>query len=74
MQEAAAAGLEQARPRGYFAQHLREYEARREILLGAFQDLGLEYVWPEGSYFALLVSLTASLQAPLRTRGWCRWR
>ena len=56
MQEAAAAGLEQARGRGFFAQQLAEYEERRRVLVGAFEELGLEYTWPEGSYFVLLVS------------------
>ena len=26
------------------------------MLVGAFEELGLEYTWPEGSYFVLLVS------------------
>ena len=56
MQEAAAAGLEQARERGYFQQQLAEYEERRQVLVDAFEKLGLEYAWPEGSYFILLVS------------------
>ncbi|KAI0691637.1 PLP-dependent transferase [Earliella scabrosa] len=54
MQEAAAAGLEQARGRGFFAQQLAEYEERRRVLVSAFEELGLEYTWPEGSYFVLL--------------------
>ncbi|KAI0742279.1 PLP-dependent transferase [Daedaleopsis nitida] len=54
MQEAAAAGLEQARERGFFEQQLKEYEERRRVLLGVFEDLGLEYTWTEGSYFVLL--------------------
>lgn len=57
MQEAAAAGLEQARERGFFAQQLAEYEERRKVLIDAFEKLGLEYTWPEGSYFILLVSM-----------------
>ena len=55
MQEAAAAGLEQARERGFFEQQLAEYEERRRVLIDAFEKLGLEYAWPEGSYFILLV-------------------
>ncbi|KAI0351181.1 PLP-dependent transferase [Trametes cingulata] len=54
MQEAAAAGLEQARERGFFETQRREYEARRGVLVDAFEKLGLEYAWPEGSYFILL--------------------
>ena len=56
LQEAAAAGLEQARARGFFAAQLAEYEARRRVLVDAFERLGLGYTWPEGSYFVLLVS------------------
>ncbi|PIL26398.1 hypothetical protein GSI_12155 [Ganoderma sinense ZZ0214-1] len=54
MQEAAAAGLEQARERGFFEQQLAEYEERRGVLIDAFEKLELEYAWPEGSYFILL--------------------
>ncbi|KAI0669109.1 PLP-dependent transferase [Trametes maxima] len=54
MQEAAAAGLERAHAHGFFEQQLREYEERRAVLLDAFERLGLEYTWTEGSYFALL--------------------
>ncbi|KAI9062731.1 PLP-dependent transferase [Trametes sanguinea] len=53
-QEAAATGLEQARERGFFEQQLAEYEERRAVLIDAFERLGLEYAWPEGSYFILL--------------------
>ena len=55
LQEAAAAGLEQAGPRGYFEQQRKEYEERRDVLLKAFDKTGLSYTLPEGSYFALLV-------------------
>ncbi len=57
MQEAVAAGFEQARERGFFETQLREYVERRAVLVDAFERLGLEYAWPEGSYFILLVSL-----------------
>ncbi|KAJ7499040.1 pyridoxal phosphate-dependent transferase [Mycena latifolia] len=54
LQEAAAAGLEQAEQRGYFATQRAEYTARRAILTEAFDKLGLTYTLPEGSYFILL--------------------
>ncbi|KAJ7129809.1 pyridoxal phosphate-dependent transferase [Mycena epipterygia] len=54
LQEAAAAGLEQAEQRGYFATQRAEYAARRAILTEAFDKLGLTYTLPEGSYFILL--------------------
>lgn len=56
MQEAAAAGFEQAHERVFFETQLREYTERRAVLVDAFERLGLEYAWPEGSYFILLVS------------------
>lgn len=50
MQEATAAGLEEAVARRFFETQLQEYEERRNILADAFEQLGLEYVLPEGSY------------------------
>ncbi|TDL29711.1 PLP-dependent transferase [Rickenella mellea] len=54
LQEAAAAGLEQARDRNFFETQAKEYEERRNVLLNAFDKLGLTYTLPEGSYFVLL--------------------
>ncbi|KAJ6539225.1 1-aminocyclopropane-1-carboxylate synthase 1 [Mycena capillaripes] len=54
LQEAAAAGLEQAEQRGYFATQRAEYTERRQIITDAFDKLGLTYTLPEGSYFVLL--------------------
>ncbi|KAL6307325.1 PLP-dependent transferase [Sparassis latifolia] len=54
MQEAAAAGLEQARERRFFETQLQEYTERRDILTRAFDELGMAYTHPEGSYFIML--------------------
>ncbi|KAG9096242.1 hypothetical protein FS749_008840 [Ceratobasidium sp. UAMH 11750] len=54
LQEAAAAGLEQAAQRDFFAVQRKEYAARRDVLLSAFDRLGLRYSVPEGSYFVLV--------------------
>jgi kynurenine aminotransferase len=54
LQEAAAAGLEQAKKRRFFETQLEEYAERRTIICNAFDDLGLKYSLPEGSYFVLL--------------------
>lgn len=54
LQEAAAAGLEEARARGFFEQQLEEYRERRDVLLAAFDKVGLKYCLPEGSYFVLV--------------------
>lgn len=56
LQEAAAAGLEQAAERQFFEIQRKEYLERRAILCDAFDRLGLKYALPEGSYFVLLVS------------------
>lgn len=55
LQEAAAAGLEQAKSRGYFEKQLLEYEERRAVLISYLDELGLKYTMPEGSYFILVV-------------------
>ncbi|KZT43032.1 PLP-dependent transferase [Sistotremastrum suecicum HHB10207 ss-3] len=54
LQEAAAAGLEQAPSRNFFPLQLQAYQERRDILLEGFDRLGMNYTHPEGSYFALL--------------------
>jgi len=54
LQEAVAAGLERASERQFFQIQLREYDERRAILCNAFDQLGLKYSLPEGSYFVLL--------------------
>ncbi|KAJ7667902.1 1-aminocyclopropane-1-carboxylate synthase 1 [Mycena polygramma] len=54
LQEAAAAGLEQADKRGYFETQRAEYAERRAIITDAFDKLGLTYTLPEGTYFVLL--------------------
>ncbi|RXW24645.1 hypothetical protein EST38_g1232 [Candolleomyces aberdarensis] len=54
LQEAAATGLEQAKERKFFETQLAEYAERRQILCDAFDQLGLKYTMPEGSYFILL--------------------
>ncbi|KII95221.1 hypothetical protein PLICRDRAFT_34065 [Plicaturopsis crispa FD-325 SS-3] len=54
LQEAAAAGLEQAKDRKYFEIQAQEYVDRRDVLVRAFDKLGLKYTLPQGSYFILL--------------------
>jgi len=55
LQEAVATGLQQAKNRNFFAIQTKEYQERRDILVDAFERLGLKYTLPEGSYFILLV-------------------
>ncbi|KAH7105460.1 PLP-dependent transferase [Auriculariales sp. MPI-PUGE-AT-0066] len=54
LQEAAAAGLEQANARNYFVQDVAAYAERRQVLVDAFDKLGVKYTLPEGTYFILL--------------------
>ncbi|KAF9534179.1 pyridoxal phosphate-dependent transferase [Crepidotus variabilis] len=54
LQEATAAGLEQADKHQFFETQRAEYLERRSILCEAFDKLGLKYTLPEGSYFVLL--------------------
>ncbi|ELU45881.1 aminotransferase [Rhizoctonia solani AG-1 IA] len=49
LQEAAAAGLEQANKRNFFETQRKEYKSRRDVLLSAFNRLGLRYTVPEAS-------------------------
>ena len=55
MQEAAAAGLEQANERLFFETQLREYEERRDVFVSYLDKLGIQYTLPHGSYFVLVV-------------------
>ncbi|KAL0949690.1 hypothetical protein HGRIS_009727 [Hohenbuehelia grisea] len=54
LQEAAAAGLEQAQERQFFEIQRAEYTERRKVLTDAFDKLGMKYSNPEGTYFVLL--------------------
>ncbi|CAG8650541.1 4772_t:CDS:2 [Acaulospora colombiana] len=54
LQEAAACGLEQAEQRGYFKKQIEEYTERRDVLVKYFDELGLNYSLPYGSYFILV--------------------
>jgi hypothetical protein len=64
LQEAAAAGLEGAAERRFFETQLQEYTERRDILVEAFNELGLKYTMPEGSYFILLVGVVLHRTIP----------
>lgn len=68
LQEAAAAGLEQATERGFFAKQCREYQERRDVLTATFDKLGLPYALPQGTYFVLLVrSICSGVKQHLTT-------
>ncbi|KAI0049651.1 PLP-dependent transferase [Auriscalpium vulgare] len=54
LQEAVASGLEQVNQHHFFETQVKEYEERRDVLLSAFDKLGVKYTLPEGTYFVLL--------------------
>jgi kynurenine aminotransferase len=60
--EAAGIGLSLASKSDFFAQQLQEYDERRERLCKIFQDLGMTYHWPSGSYFVMVDM--SSIQIP----------
>lgn len=53
-EEAAAYGLEVANDKQFFERQRAEYDERRHVLMAIFDDLGLEYTRPDGSYFLLV--------------------
>lgn len=76
MQEAVAVALEEAGERGYFAWLSRMYQAKRDRLLDALNEVGLTPMTPDGSYFIIVD--TTSLDAPVapgerRDLAICRW-
>lgn len=64
LQEAAAAGLEQAAERRFFENQLKEYQERRDVFVNAFDQLGVTYTLPEGTYFVLMVPIFLSFVTP----------
>jgi hypothetical protein len=80
LQEATAVGLEKANSLQFFETQRKEYTERRQVLIDAFDKLGLKYTFPEGSYFILLVCtspnaiLESSLSYLFRTFLMCAFR
>lgn len=54
LQEAVAAGLERAEEHNFFPDQIQAYTERRDTLTKYFDELGLSYTVPEGSYFVLV--------------------
>ncbi|KZV69864.1 PLP-dependent transferase [Peniophora sp. CONT] len=54
LQEAVAIGLEQTKEHNFFPTQCQEYEERRDVLIRAFERLGVKYSLPLGSYFILM--------------------
>lgn len=54
LQEAVAEGLERAEEHDFFPDQIKAYQERRDILCSYFEELGLSYTVPQGSYFVLV--------------------
>ena len=51
LQVAAVTGLEM--PQSYYDDLIRKYTAKRELLCSGLETLGLNPIWPQGSYFVM---------------------
>ena len=73
MQEAIAIGLEQSGPKRFFEDQLEAYTERRDILTSYFDQLGLSYTKPDGSYFLLVdmspVKIPDGFEVPSSCQG-----
>ncbi|KAL1405458.1 arylformamidase [Vanrija albida] len=73
MQEAVAIGLEGAESHKFFETQLAEYVERRDVLLSYFDQLGLPYTRPDGSYFVLVdmskVQVPEDFEVPATCQG-----
>lgn len=73
MQEAIAIGLEQAEQQQFFPKQLEAYTERRDILTSYFDQLGLSYTKPDGSYFLLVdmspVKIPEGFEVPESCKG-----
>lgn len=73
MQEAIAIGLEQSGPKRFFEDQLEAYTERRNILTSYFDQLGLSYTKPDGSYFLLVdmspIKIPAGFEIPDSCKG-----
>jgi kynurenine aminotransferase len=73
MQEAIAIGLEQSGPKRFFEDQLEAYTERRNVLTSYFDQLGLSYTKPDGSYFLLVdmspVKIPDGFEVPESCKG-----
>lgn len=54
LQEAVAEGLELANEKRFFPDQIEAYQERRDVLCSYFEQLGLSFTLPQGSYFVLV--------------------
>jgi aspartate/methionine/tyrosine aminotransferase len=68
LQEAVATAFETAPKEDYFKWLARTYEAKRDKLMGALNDVGLTPVRPDGSYFIIVATGHLPVAVPEGTR------
>ena len=68
LQEAVATAFEQAPKEDYYNWLATTYEAKRDKLMGALQDVGLTPVRPDGSYFIIVATGHLPVPVPAGTR------
>jgi aspartate/methionine/tyrosine aminotransferase len=68
LQEAVATAFELAPQEGYYEWLATTYQAKRDKLLGALEEVGLTPVRPDGSYFILVATGHLSVPVPEGTR------
>ncbi len=76
LQEAVAAAVVQAPKENYYEWLAMTYQAKRDKLLSALEDVGLTPVRPDGSYFILVATGHLDVPVPagtLRDVAVCRW-
>lgn len=76
LQEAVAAAVVQAPKENYYEWLATTYQAKRDKLLSALEDVGLTPVRPDGSYFILVATGHLDVPVPagtLRDVAVCRW-
>ncbi|MCC9077757.1 aminotransferase class I/II-fold pyridoxal phosphate-dependent enzyme [Litorilinea aerophila] len=76
LQEAVACAFEEAEARGYFNWLRTTYRQKRDRLLQVLQEVGLQPVSPDGSYFIIFETGHLDVPVPPNTRrdyAVCRW-
>ena len=68
LQEAVATAIEQAPREGYYEWLATTYQAKRDKLMGALEDVGLVPVRPDGSYFIIVATGHLDVPVPPGTR------
>lgn len=76
LQEAVAVALEASQSNGYFAWLQQMYRQKRDFLLQALANVGLQPMKPDGSYFILVDTSHLDVPVPAGERrdfAVCRW-